>query len=73
MTAKGTDAMTTEQRDVELADAAESNCAHHWAIESPNGPTSVGACKRCGETKEFKNSIRITSWESEGSRANNPR
>ena len=73
MTAKGTDAMTTEQRDVELADAAESNCAHHWAIESPNGPTSVGSCKRCGETKEFKNSIRITSWESEGSRANNPR
>lgn len=60
--------------------AADSSCpenakggGHHWAIESPNGPTSFGTCKRCGEHREFKNSIQITSWESEGSHANRNR
>ena len=42
-------------------------CSHHWVIESPNGPTSLGRCRTCGAEKEFKNSIQITSWESEGS------
>ena len=68
MLAEGTDAMT--QQTTEPAEAVESDCAHHWAISSPNGPTSLGSCKRCGETKEFKNSIKITSWESEGTNAN---
>ncbi len=68
MLVEGTDVRT--QQAAELADAVESDCAHHWAIESPNGPTSNGTCKRCGEIKEFKNSIKITSWESEGSHAN---
>ncbi|MDE2837333.1 MAG: hypothetical protein OXL97_07480 [Chloroflexota bacterium] len=61
------------QQGIEVAEA-EPGCAHHWAIESPNGPTSYGICKRCGETREFRNSIKITSWESEGSHVNrNPR
>ena len=42
-----------------------NDCAHYWVIESPNGPTSVGACKHCGAVREFKNSIHITSWESD--------
>jgi hypothetical protein len=34
---------------------AETRHAHHWVIEEPNGNTSTGRCKRCGETKAFKN------------------
>lgn len=33
----------------------EQQCAHHWIIESPNGPISAGTCKKCGATKEFEN------------------
>ena len=63
----------TQQQGIEVVEA-EPDCPHHWAIESPNGPTSYGTCKRCGETREFRNSIKITSWESEGSHVNrNPR
>jgi hypothetical protein len=29
--------------------------AHHWRIETPNGPTSLGRCKGCGEEREFRN------------------
>jgi hypothetical protein len=28
---------------------------HRWRIDEPNGPTSLGVCKVCGTTKEFKN------------------
>ena len=30
-------------------------CRHHWIVESPNGPTSHGRCRRCGEEREFTN------------------
>lgn len=33
----------------------EESCAHHWIIETPNGPVSTGTCKKCGATKEFNN------------------
>ena len=55
------------QEGIETAQLEESDCNHHWIIESPNGPTSIGKCRACGEVREFKNSIQITSWESEGS------
>jgi len=32
------------------------NSAHHWVIDSPDGPTSLGVCKHCGREKEFNNS-----------------
>ena len=32
-------------------------CSHHWLIEPADGPTSNGSCQRCGETKEFTNSL----------------
>jgi hypothetical protein len=57
------------QQGIEQMERVESDCNHHWVIESPNGPTSVGKCRTCGERREFKNSIQITSWESEGSHA----
>jgi len=30
-------------------------CRHHWLIESPNGPTSRGRCRRCGTERDFTN------------------
>ena len=32
-----------------------SLCQHHWLIESPNGPVSIGVCRLCGAEKEFQN------------------
>jgi hypothetical protein len=34
----------------------EGGCAHYWQIQSPDGSTSGGICKRCGERREFFNS-----------------
>lgn len=28
---------------------------HHWVIEQPNGPTSNGFCKHCGQKGVFSN------------------
>jgi hypothetical protein len=33
----------------------QKKCIHYWIVESPNGPTSRGVCKFCGEEKEFAN------------------
>lgn len=40
-----------------------TDCQHQWMIDQPNGPTSVGVCKLCGETSEFQNSIPGTGWD----------
>ena len=44
-----------------------SECHHTWIIDSPNGPTSRGVCKECGEKAEFRNSIPISGWDRESS------
>ena len=49
--------------------ASEQACSHHWLIESPSGPTSIGACKLCGASREFRNSVGDTGWEKESSTA----
>jgi hypothetical protein len=33
----------------------EAKCPHHWLIDPPQGPTSMGVCKLCGATREFDN------------------
>ena len=38
-------------------------------IESPNGPTSMGRCLTCGAESEFKNSMPISGWDRDGSKA----
>ena len=43
----------------------ESQCRHHWLIESPHGATSMGTCKLCGAEKEFRNSASDWLWEDE--------
>jgi hypothetical protein len=35
--------------------ASRLHCKHHWVIEGPNGPTSAGVCKLCGEQRLFYN------------------
>ena len=37
----------------------------HWVIEPPNGPVSMGKCKKCGTEKEFKNSFEYNTWHGE--------
>ena len=37
-------------------------CQHHWLIQAADGPTSVGVCRICGETKDFKNYIETATW-----------
>ena len=43
----------------------ETSCRHHWLIDSPQGPTSMGICKLCGAQKEFRNSTVDLLWEDE--------
>ncbi len=31
--------------------------AHHWTIETADGPLSKGTCALCGKTQEFANSL----------------
>ena len=45
---------------------SESECAHYWLVERPNGPTSRAVCKLCGVSAEFRNSIQGTGWDREG-------
>ena len=37
-------------------------CRHQWIIDSPNGPSSNGVCRLCGEEKEFQNYIEGSAW-----------
>ena len=59
MPLKGTD-MTTDARTQKQTRKA---CAHHWIIESPNGRTSAGVCKRCGLSRNFANATENVMWE----------
>ena len=34
---------------------AVAECRHHWLVESPSGPTSMGICRICGAVKLFEN------------------
>ena len=43
--------VTTERR----------NCSHHWVIRPADGPLTLGVCKGCRETREFRNFFDI--WE----------
>ena len=32
-------------------------CRHYWLIEPANSPVSLGICRFCFQSREFKNSI----------------
>jgi len=36
--------------------AADNGHAHHWFLDTPNGPTSIGRCS-CGAVQEMRNSV----------------
>ena len=38
-------------------DRASPICCHHWLIEPANGPISLGVCRKCSGSREFRNSI----------------
>ena len=58
--------------DTKLADQDEllaleatqdrSGCQHHWVIDSPAGPVSKGACRSCGEERNFPNYIKDATF-----------
>lgn len=39
-----------------------SLCQHHWLIESPDGPVSMGVCRLCGAEREFQNYTEFPSF-----------
>ena len=39
-----------------------SPCVHHWIIDSPAGETSLGVCKHCGTSREFRNESERTFY-----------
>jgi hypothetical protein len=47
----------------EILEEEAPRCRHHWVIASPEGATSIGTCKVCGEIREFRNSTSDTLWE----------
>lgn len=58
--------MTHEIALEEKGAPAAPECRHHWLIESPQGATSWGTCKLCGERREFMNSASDALWEGGG-------
>ena len=32
-----------------------NGCQHHWYVEPPKAPTSMGLCGLCGQEREFFN------------------
>lgn len=57
---RGVKAKSQRQVDREFAEQcfriARANCHHFWLTEPPNGSTSKGVCKLCGEERVFGNS-----------------
>ena len=39
------------------APEAAAVCVHDWKIPSPDGPTALGRCRRCGAHRVFNNSF----------------
>jgi hypothetical protein len=51
---------------MQAEEPAPPPCRHHWIIETANGPSSLGVCQFCWETREFKNSIGEPDRDFEG-------
>ena len=54
--------MDTKQADQHelsalLATQERPACQHYWVLDSPAGPISTGACRSCGEERDFPNYI----------------
>jgi hypothetical protein len=50
--------LTQSSRDLAGGPApAASPCCHYWIIQPAMGPVSDGTCRRCGQVREFFNSL----------------
>ena len=58
------DTMQVIQHALE-APQERSGCQHHWVLDSPAGPVSKGACRSCGEERDFPNYIETpyNTWD----------
>lgn len=63
---KGTSDKMPKAKSKQLPVAKTGDCEHHWIIEAPNGPTSAGECRVCGETREFANYLESSAWSGGG-------
>ena len=41
-------------------------CRHYWLIEAPEGPTSLGVCRYCGQERTFENRFENHSGDAHG-------
>ena len=41
-------------------------CLHHWVIETADGPTSEGICRKYAEVKTFANYVAQNTWSNQG-------
>ena len=58
---------------LQIAEApVTQTCCHHWIIQTADGPASMGVCKNCFETREFKNSIEDWSYDQSLGESNTP-
>lgn len=48
-----------EYGPAEIAAAGDSDCLHHYKIESVNGGKSWGECSKCGARREFYNTADV--------------
>ena len=56
----------------EAGPRALPECAHHWAIEPPNGSTSRGTCRKCGAVQDFRNSGPPKGWNGQRPKMGRP-
>jgi hypothetical protein len=53
--------MVTKLRTLLAKPEVQTQCRHHWIIETASGPTSPGICKICGIEKHFDNVLEETT------------
>ncbi|MBI2012557.1 hypothetical protein HYS90_01355 [Candidatus Curtissbacteria bacterium] len=41
----------------------EGKTGHHFIIEPPNGEISNGACKKCGDVRQYRNYASPVVWD----------
>lgn len=63
-----TDSIALAEATTEVSDATPAplrpSHAHHWLIDPPNGPFSLGRCRSCNEERRFPNSTESAEWAS---------
>ena len=48
---------------MDQVETTQTQCRHHWMIDTAYGPVSQGVCKLCGDAREFRNSVDEGYWE----------